>query len=143
MSLKVYKTGQGYWTRVMSGLGFGLIVVIGAIWLWQELEVIRTDYRIYIQGGVALSLIAMFGYFIYRFVGSRPKSVDFLIATEGEMKKVNWPSRREVIGSTWIVICGLAILVGVIYLADNVFAWIATQTGVLEIGSAETGSNSQ
>ena len=27
-----------------------------------------------------------------------------MIATEGEMKKVNWSTRREILGSTWIVI---------------------------------------
>lgn len=133
MSLKVYKTGQGYWTRMLSGLGLGVIIVVAAVWMWKQLAALQTDYRIYIQGGVALAIMAFFGFFIYRFIGSRPKSVDFLIATEGEMKKVNWPSRREVIGSTWIVICGLAILVGVIFLADMLFSFLATKANILVV----------
>jgi hypothetical protein len=27
------------------------------------------------------------------------KVVDFMIATEGELKKVNWSTRREIVGS--------------------------------------------
>ena len=39
--------------------------------------------------------------------------MDFLIATEGEMKKVNWSSRKEIRGST-IVVIGLTIIIAVI-----------------------------
>src|SRR3712207_7866772 len=35
---------------------------------------------------------------------NKPANVDFLIATDSEMKKVNWTSRRELIGSTKVVI---------------------------------------
>ena len=35
-----------------------------------------------------------------------------MIATEGEMKKVNWSTRREIIGMTWVVI-GLTVFIAV------------------------------
>ena len=35
---------------------------------------------------------------------NKPANVDFLIATDSEMKKVNWTSRKELIGSTKVVI---------------------------------------
>ena len=35
---------------------------------------------------------------------NKPSNVDFLIATDSEMKKVNWTSRKELIGSTKVVI---------------------------------------
>ena len=35
---------------------------------------------------------------------NKPTNVDFLIATDSEMKKVNWTSRKELIGSTKVVI---------------------------------------
>ena len=39
------------------------------------------------------------------FIARKPsQTVDFMIATEGEMKKVNWSTRREILGSTWVVI---------------------------------------
>ena len=54
--------------------------------------------------------------------------VDFLIATEGEMKKVNWSTRREILGSTWVVI-GLtfvvALIIGVLDLTySSFFSWV-------------------
>ena len=53
---------------------------------------------------VAAIVIAVFGLVGYWLIGRRARSVDFLIATEGEMKKVNWSTRREVVGSTIIVL---------------------------------------
>ena len=49
-------------------------------------------------------------------LGRNPRSVDFLIATEGEMKKVNWSTRREIVGSTLVVI-GIALVI-------SLFCWI-------------------
>ena len=40
----------------------------------------------------------------YWVVGVNRKANDFFIATEGEMKKVNWSTRAEVIRSTKVVI---------------------------------------
>ena len=132
MNLKIYKSGQGYWTRMISGLGMAVLTIVGALWLYDELEVINSQYTLYIQATVAAIVIAIFGLIIFRFVGSRPKSVDFLIATEGEMKKVNWPKRKEIIGSTWIVIVGLFLLVGVILVSDVFFSLISWKLGIME-----------
>ncbi len=35
MQSSIYKKGQGYWTRLMSTVGFGLLVLLGAVWLFQ------------------------------------------------------------------------------------------------------------
>ncbi len=136
MNLKIYKSGQGYWTRMVSGLGMGLVVVVGVLWLQSELTQVgavrNSDYALYIQWGIASVIGAAFGLLIFRFVGTRPKSVDFLIATEGEMKKVNWPRRKEIVGSTWIVICGLFLLVAILFLADLAFAELFRALGILD-----------
>ena len=47
-----------------------------------------------------------------------PKSVDFLISTDSEMKKVNWPSREELWGSTRIVILFLFVIALLLFLID-------------------------
>jgi preprotein translocase SecE subunit len=57
--------------------------------------------------------VAVFGFLGYYLIGCKPKFVDFLIATEGEMKKVNWSTRREILGSTWVVI-GLTVVIALI-----------------------------
>ena len=41
MAAGIYKKGQGYWTRLMSAIGFGMISLMGVVWLWDLLATIR------------------------------------------------------------------------------------------------------
>ena len=41
MAVAIYKKGQGYWTRMMSAIAAGLIIFMGAVWLWDILKAIR------------------------------------------------------------------------------------------------------
>ncbi|MBI4574748.1 MAG: preprotein translocase subunit SecE [Planctomycetes bacterium] len=43
---------------------------------------------------------------------------DFLIETEGEMKKVSWPTRAEVVGSSVVVIATVMVLGVYMYIVD-------------------------
>jgi preprotein translocase SecE subunit len=52
---------------------------------------------------------------------NRPRIVEFAIATEAEMRKVNWPTRYEVLGSTWVVICGTLLMAVFLFSCDFVF----------------------
>ena len=115
MSSGIYKPGQGYWTRMMSAIAGGLIVFMGAAWLWKSLAGVRfgSIQTIYIQAGAAVLFIAVFTWVGYYLICLNTKFVDFLVATEAEMKKVNWSTRREIMGSTWVVI-SLMFVVGVL-----------------------------
>ncbi|MBI1337685.1 MAG: preprotein translocase subunit SecE [Phycisphaera sp.] len=55
-----------------------------------------------------------------------------MIATEAEMKKVNWPTKREVMGSTWIVICGTVMMAVLLLVVDLAFAEGFVRMHVLE-----------
>jgi len=133
MGWSIYKPGQGYWTRLISGLAGGVLVIAGAGWLWREIEGYNLDNGVYYQAGVAVLVIGFFGLMLYRWTSVKPGTVDFLIATEGEMKKVNWPSKREVVGSTWIVIACLIFFVAVLFSSDLLFQFIFRKIGVLEV----------
>jgi preprotein translocase SecE subunit len=65
-------------------------------------------------------------------LGRNSRTVDFLIATEGEMKKVNWSSRREVMSSTGVVIFTMLTIAIFCFVCDRVFAWSFLQIGVLD-----------
>jgi preprotein translocase SecE subunit len=129
MSTAIRKIGQGYWTRLLSVIGFGLLGVLGAIWLWRLLEV--TDFGvppIYVASGAAFAFMAIVGAVLWWFVGANAKSVDFLVATEGEMKKVNWSTRREIVGSTLVVI-GISLVISLFcwvwdFAFSTVFVWM-------------------
>ncbi len=88
---------------------------------------------IFLQAGIAVVLLGLGGPLIYRWVGTKPATADFLIATEGEMKKVNWPPKKEVIGSTWVVIICVALLVTLLFLADILFSTLFKLIGVLNV----------
>jgi len=117
VSIAIRKIGQGYWTRLLSVIGFGLLGVLGSVWLWRLFETVDLGVApVYVASGAALVFMAVVGGVLWWFAGSNAKSVDFLVATEGEMKKVNWSTRREIVGSTLVVI-GIALVI-------SLFCWI-------------------
>jgi preprotein translocase SecE subunit len=134
MALGIYKKGQGYWTRVMTAIGGGTLILMGAVWLADNLKNIRIGglEPIYTQAIAVVVVFAVFGWVGYALVGRKPKSVDFLIATEGEMKKVNWSSKKEIRGSTLVVI-GLTVVIAVIIaILDLLYAQLFQLVEVLE-----------
>jgi len=58
------------------------------------------------------------------FYVNKPNVVDFLVATETEMKKVSWSSRAELVGSTAVVIMTVFALALFIYMADTIFIYV-------------------
>ena len=134
MAVGIYKKGQGYWTRLMSAIAFGMIVLMGAVWLWNLLGNVRFgDVQVvYVQAAAGVAVIAVFGWLGFYLIGRKPKVVDFMIATEGEMKKVNWSSRREILGSTWVVIALTLFIALFCFVWDFVFQLFFQTVGVLE-----------
>jgi preprotein translocase SecE subunit len=99
-----------------------------------DVGIIRfNDILIYAQAGGAVALIAITGGLLW-YLLNKPRIADFLIATEIEMRKVSWPSRREVIGSTWIVICGTLMMVGLLFFVNLGFTWFFQKIGILAGG---------
>ncbi|MEX2672079.1 MAG: preprotein translocase subunit SecE [Phycisphaeraceae bacterium] len=135
METQLYKSGQGYWTRLMTALGGGVLILAGAYWFTQQLSVMvgaENDNLMIYQAVAAVLIIGVFGWMLFRWVGKKPRTVDFLVATEGEMKKVNWPTRKEVIGATRVVIFVVLIFMSVLWLADVAFASFFRWINVLQ-----------
>jgi len=134
--MSIYKPGQGYNVRVVTAIGLGLVVLLGAYWLWEEFAGASWFGlpAIYISSGIATIFVAVLAGLGYWLIGVNPRAVDFLIATDAEMKKVNWSTRREVLGSTAVVI-GLSLLVAAYCLGfDRAFLVVFAWMGVLETG---------
>ena len=134
MSVGIYKQGQGYWVRLMSAIGFGLLVMMGVVWLWDQLSGVQIGdvEPVYIQGGIAVITVAICGLIGYHLIGRKPKLVEFMIATEGEMRKVNWSTRREVAGSTILVILLTLFIALFCQVADLGFSAFFQWAGVLD-----------
>ncbi len=123
MNLKIYKSGQGYNTRIWSGVGAFTLLATGCLVLYRELAV---TMNIWIQALVPVALCAAGGLLLY-WMMNLPKVADFLIASEGEIKKVSWSSRAELVASTTVVLVVVVILALLIMFTDYFFAWLFTQ----------------
>ena len=86
----------------------------------------------YLQSGIAGGIMLLGAISLYIFVGSHRKAVEFLVATDGEMKKVNWTSYKEVKGSTIVVIVATFLIAGFLFGVDTIFAKVFTAIGVLQ-----------
>ncbi len=228
MAFGIYKLGQGYWVRVMTAVGIGILLLAAMAWVWgqaaliplpnkgwsftasgvtntltagtqiqlmgepgenqsgpqpvgtamieeytsantssgklvlndikldqdtrpDEIQTIRVETdsaasvvrisnsqpipildQLYVQAA-SVGLMMFFGaVVIFYFVGVRRQTVDFLISTDGEMKKVNWSSRKEVMGSTWVVLGACIFLTIVLFAIDFGFSNFFKAVGVLD-----------
>lgn len=116
----IYKPTQGKHTRVVTFLAGMALTLIGGYWLSERLATVNNPL---VQYFVPLGVVLVVAYLLFRLV-NRQKMADFLIATEGEMKKVSWSSRKDIIGSTKVVIFAtfaLAIMLFVVDLLFNTF----------------------
>jgi len=124
MLTKIYKPGQGKYTRLGSGFAAAAIVVVGCVSLYRLLS--DGDRSLWITTRVPVVIAVGLSAVVYWLMTKRVVA-DFMIAAEGELKKVNWSSRKEVAVSTIIVIVvvfAMAILLGV---TDVVFQFVFRQ----------------
>jgi preprotein translocase subunit SecE len=117
MAFKIYKRGQGYYTRLYSALVVFAIVAMGCYVLYSKLQVID---NIWVGSLVPVGVCLVFGLLLFWLV-NKPSVADFMISAEGEIKKVSWSSRREIFFSTIIVICVVAIMAMMLWATDMVF----------------------
>jgi preprotein translocase SecE subunit len=61
---------------------------------------------------------------------NREKSADFLIETEGEIKKVSWPARKEFVGSAMVVILVVAVVSTFLHYVDKGLSLLMQHWGV-------------
>ena len=131
VAFDVYKRGQGKYTRVATflvGCGIGALV---AHYVWNELR--DTTLGQYVIYGVPVAIFVAVAILTFRIV-NRPRSADFMIATEGEMKKVSWSSKREIVGGTKVVIATSLILAVLLWTVDLAFGFFFRWVGVLKMG---------
>lgn len=132
----LYKPGQGYNTRAWSAVGYGALVAWFAYFMYDKFSVVGTGSNtLLIQVLAAVGTIAVFGLLGYWVLGLNKKVGDFLIATEGEMKKVNWTSRKDIIGSTKVVIFVVLSMAVLLFVVDLFFMAFFNAVGVLKGGS--------
>lgn len=135
----VYKRGQGYWTRMGTAFGAALIASLTAYNLYVYLPLFLTFESTpagqarerQIAFAVAAVFFAAFASFAW-WLMNKASNADFLIATDSEMKKVNWTSRKDLIGSTKVVIVFMFLIALILFLIDILFSYFFYLIGVLK-----------
>lgn len=131
----IYKPSQGYYTRIWTGVSLGVLICWMAHFLYEKFGVVGTGTTTkYIQTGVAVATILGLGLVSYWALALNRRICDFLIATEGEMKKVNWTSRKEIIGSTKVVIFVVVAMSVLLFVVDVFFMVFFNSIGILHGG---------
>lgn len=125
MLFGIYKRGQGKYTRLGSGFGFGIIAGLGCLQLYRTLQ--ATDLGLWVETMVPAGLFVILSLLIV-WLMNKATIADFMVAAEGEMKKVNWSSKKEIAVSTFIVIfvvIAFALLLGVTDFSFRLFfTWL-------------------
>lgn len=121
MLTQIYKPGQGKYTRLGSGFTAGIIVAAGCYRLYDMLT--SSDVSLWISTMVPAVILVGLGACIYWLL-NKPAVADFLIAAEGELKKVNWSSRKEIAVSTLVVIVVVVLMAALLGATDFVFTFV-------------------
>ncbi len=135
MALQVYKSGQGYWTRMMTAIAVMTFTLGFAVWFNDKLlfKIVKENEMYWQAGIIAVTAVGVGALLWYLL--NKPSIADFMIATENEMKKVNWPSKQAVMGLTWIVIAGTLMIALILFVADFGFTNLMQAIGILETDS--------
>jgi preprotein translocase subunit SecE len=135
--LRIYKPGQGYYTRMGTVIGAAILIIAGAYFLYEDVGGQidpKKNYALYLRYGLSVGWILGMAALTYWAVGLNRKASDFFIATEGEMKKVSWSSRKEVIRSTKVVIATVVLMAVLLFVVDVAFMQFFRAIGVLKAG---------
>jgi preprotein translocase SecE subunit len=134
---EIYKKGQGYWTRMGTAIGIAVVSVFTAYNLYLYVPSFlrnlpeTTANRVGIAVGL-VTLLVLVG--VGFWLTNKASNVDFLIATDSEMKKVNWTSRRDLIGSTKVVILFMFVVTIFLFVVDILFGELFHLAHVLQNG---------
>ena len=137
----IYKKGQGYWTRMGSAAAAGIIAALCIQFLYTHLNVwlygffdpgvnASADAVAHAQSMTKIAAMVSCGVFLLAYAGlvyyllNKPDYADFLIATDSEMKKVNWTSRKELFGSTKVVIIFMFLIAFLLFAFDLFFGYL-------------------
>lgn len=132
----IYKPGQGYYTRLGTAIGGGVLILgAGDFLVGHLLFDNESQWTLWLKYGLPALLVVGLGLLLFWITGVHRGACDFFIATEGEMKKVSWSDRNELVGSTKVVIACTLLLGFLLAVVDLAFIQFFQWIDVLRSGS--------
>jgi preprotein translocase SecE subunit len=146
-SLAPYKKNQGMRVRRCTTLGV-LVLTFSGIWVLMshrtlEFEPNSWELVVPFNGGQTLRLLSDVRFTVpmilaalslwlgYRIV-NWPTFADFLIATEAEMNKVSWTTRKRLVQDTMVVLATVILMTVFLFVVDILWGFLLSQVGVLQ-----------
>jgi len=131
MIFNIYKRGQGKYTRLCSAFAVAIIAGLGCLQLYKKLEAVEWGLSrkaaLWVATMVPAGLFVVFALLISWLI-NKASVADFMIAAEGEMKKVSWSSKQEIAVSTFIVIVFVIMMATLLGTTDlgfrTFFMWL-------------------
>jgi preprotein translocase subunit SecE len=126
MLIEKYKWGQGKTTRLYTAVTVAILAAIGCWRVYQKLSAsmdVTTPIGLWLTVTVPLGIFVLIVFLLYWLL-NKPMAADFLIAAEGELKKVSFSSKHEIAVSTFVVIVVViltALMLGVADFCFNLF----------------------
>lgn len=125
----IYKPNQGRMVRQFTFFALAIIAAFGCITLANG--PLGTNPQIALRVGVPLAVWCIASWIAFRLVNV-PRFADFLVSVESELERVTWPSRREVIQATVVVLCTMFFLGLFLFLIDLLWTWLFGMIGFTE-----------
>jgi len=97
--------------------------------IWGPLSVMGKEANLRVQFFPALAVFLTVIFVVFQIL-NQDKATEFLIETEGEIKKVSWPARKEYVGSAMIVVMVVAIVSGFLHFVDMYLSKLMQSLGV-------------
>jgi preprotein translocase SecE subunit len=128
----IYRPTQGGWTRLgtavasalfIGATGWVLAKDVGGTFGWQRTTTV-----------IVVSIFCIGSAILLWWLQNRPRNATFLIETHSEMQKVNWTTRKELIGSTKVVILFMVTMSLLLFVIDMIFHTFFHAVGVLKFG---------
>jgi preprotein translocase subunit SecE len=123
MLIEKYKWGQGKTTRLYTAMTVAILAAIGCWRVYQKLSAsidVTTPIGLWLTITVPLGIFVLIALLLY-WLSNKPTAADFLIAAEGELKKVSFSSKHEIAVSTFVVIIVVVLTALMLGLADFCF----------------------
>jgi len=130
----LYKPNQGRMVRQITCLVIWLIVAVAA-WRFHSLFIGPWFTKAMAENGIVpgyISAVVLGGlgiWFGYRLV-NWPKFADFLISVEAELNKVSWPTQKELVRASLVVIFTILFLSAILFGYDAFWSWLFGLLGV-------------
>lgn len=130
----LYKRNQGKMVRQITCLTIWVIVVVAA-WRCHALLIGPAASSLMGDSGIAVGYLAAvaFGaigmWFGYRLV-NWPQFADFLISVEAELNKVSWPTQKELVRASLVVIFTILFLSVILFAYDALWEFLFGLFGI-------------